>query len=406
MSVCRLVLRQMPSRISRLSAKRDLAGADALGLQLVQRDAVLEQHHQQERIDRVAEEVRAPLLVLAHPQDAVADVAVHPDDVRVGVVHVVVRVAPLVGRAGGVPFEPAAGDRRIAHPVVLAVHHVVADLHVVDDLRQAQHRGARQPERREDAAEQQRPPADLEAALRLDDPADVGGVALAEIGDHAFLECVELAAERLGLLGGHGDGLACDGLLERLLGQEWLVTVMSTPFVRARCRRRRRGRTRRSARPPRSALDTAPVMRLRHRAAGLAAGAAVADAHPASAFGGQARGLGLLQQRPAVVGRRSTPLSVKDTRPPEASAGTSNTGGTKLSDRTFAQCSRTASTKAGGPQTNTRVGLGHRGGQVLGTESARRGRSLRARGCSRAAPERPAWRRARRGSTLPRRTRA
>src|SRR5262245_25104100 len=32
-----------------------------------------------------------------------------------------------------------------------------------------------------------------------------------------------------------------------------------------------------------------------HRAAGLAAGAAVADAHPAATFGGQARGLRLLQ---------------------------------------------------------------------------------------------------------------
>ena len=149
----------MPSRISRLSRERDLAGADALGLQLVQRDAVLEQHHQQERVDRVAQEVRAPLLVLAHPQDAVADVAVHADDVGVGVVHVVVRVPPLVARAGGVPLEAAAGDRRVAHPVVLAVHDVVADLHVVQDLRQRQHRGAREPGRRQDAANSRpRPP--------------------------------------------------------------------------------------------------------------------------------------------------------------------------------------------------------------------------------------------------------
>ena len=207
----------MPSRISRLSAIVISPERDPLGLQLVQRDAVLEQHHQQERVDRVAQEVRAPPLVLAHPQDAVADVAVHADDVGVGVVHVVVRMAPLVGRARGVPFELLARQRRIARPVVLAVHDVVADLHVVEDLRQAQHRGAREPERREDAAEEQRPPGDLEAALRLDDPTDVGGVALAEIGDHALLERVEFAAERLGLLGGHGDGLARDGLLDGLL---------------------------------------------------------------------------------------------------------------------------------------------------------------------------------------------
>ena len=65
----------------------------------------------------------------------------------------------------------------------------------------AQHRGAREPEGREDAAEQQRAAADLQAALRLDDPADVGDVALAEVGDHALLERVEFAAEGLGLLG-------------------------------------------------------------------------------------------------------------------------------------------------------------------------------------------------------------
>ena len=199
----------MPSRISRLSAIEISPERDALGLQLVQGDAVLEQHHQQERVHRVAQEVRAPLLVLAHPQDAVADVAVHADDVRVGVMHVVVRMAPLVGGACGVPFEVLARQRRVARPVVLAVHDVVADLHVVEDLRQSQHGGARQPERREDAAEEQRTPTDLQSALRLDDFADVGRVPFAEIGDHALLERVEFAAERLGLLGSHRHGLAC-----------------------------------------------------------------------------------------------------------------------------------------------------------------------------------------------------
>ena len=247
----------MPSRISRLSASEISPARDPLGLHLVQRDAVLEQHHQQERVDRVAQEVRAPPLVFAHPQDAVADVAVHADDVGVGVVHVVVRVTPLVGRAGSVPFELLARQRRVAGPVVLAVHDVVADLHVVEDLRQPQHRGTREPEGREDAAEQQCASGDLQTALRLDDPANVGGVALAEIGDHALLERIEFTAELLGLLGGQGDGLACDRLLKGpLLGSGWCSWCSHglSPFScvsRARCRRRRRERTRRSARPPR-----------------------------------------------------------------------------------------------------------------------------------------------------------
>ena len=119
------------------------------------------------------------------------------------VVHVVVRVPPLVARAGVIHSEAAAGDRRVTHPVVLAVHDVVPDLHVVEDLRQRQHRGAGDPRRRGKKSSAR--PADLERSLRLDDVADLGGVALAEVGDHAFLERVEFAAERVGLFGGKSD---------------------------------------------------------------------------------------------------------------------------------------------------------------------------------------------------------
>ncbi|WP_231750854.1 threonine/serine dehydratase, partial [Mycobacterium sp. NAZ190054] len=67
------------------------------------------------------DEIRAAVRELVHRAHLVAEPsgAVESDDVGVGVVHVVVRVAPLVGRARGVPLEAAAGDRRITHPVVL-----------------------------------------------------------------------------------------------------------------------------------------------------------------------------------------------------------------------------------------------------------------------------------------------
>ena len=87
-----------------LSAQAALAGDDVLGLQVVQRDAPLEEHHQQEGVQRVAEVVRAPRLVLVHPQDAVADVAVLADDVGVRVVDVVVAVLPLLAGAHVVPL--------------------------------------------------------------------------------------------------------------------------------------------------------------------------------------------------------------------------------------------------------------------------------------------------------------
>ena len=95
-----------------LLAEARLAGGDALDLEVVQRDAVLEEGRQQGRVERVAQVVRVPRLVLGHAQHAVADVAVLADDVGVGVVHVVVRVAPLVAGAGGVPLEALAAQAR------------------------------------------------------------------------------------------------------------------------------------------------------------------------------------------------------------------------------------------------------------------------------------------------------
>ena len=53
--------------------------------------------------------------------------------------------------------------------------------------------------------EQQRPAADFQRTLRLDDAADVVGVLFAEFCHHAFLDGVEFAAECVGLFGGQGD---------------------------------------------------------------------------------------------------------------------------------------------------------------------------------------------------------
>ena len=196
MSVWRRTLRQMSAQHAALLGQRRLAGGDPLDFEVVQRDAVLEEEREQRRVQRVAEVVGMPRLVLGHAQDAVADVAVLADDVGVGVVHVVVRVAPLVGGAGGVPLEALAVQARVVHPVVLAVHHVVADLHVVEDLRQRQRGGAAEPGGRQEAEEQQAAAGDLEAALGADHAVDVVGVALAEVGDDARADRVELLRRR------------------------------------------------------------------------------------------------------------------------------------------------------------------------------------------------------------------
>ncbi len=176
-----------------------LALDDVLDLEVVHRHAPLEEEHQQRRVHRVAQVVRVPLLVLVHPQDAVTDVAVLAEDVGEGVVDVVVRVLPLVARADVVPLVHAGVQARVTHPVVLAVHHVVADLHVVEDLGDAQRRDRERPGRRE---VHQRAAGDLELALLLDDAADVVRVLLAELADQALADRVDLVAERLDLLGG------------------------------------------------------------------------------------------------------------------------------------------------------------------------------------------------------------
>ena len=98
---------------------------------------------------------------------------------------------------GVVPLPGGGVDLGVAHPVPLAVHDVVADLHVLDDLGDRQPDGADQPGRREQGEQQHGAAAELELALDVDDLADVGGVALAAAVDDLLADGVELAAQIL-----------------------------------------------------------------------------------------------------------------------------------------------------------------------------------------------------------------
>ena len=188
----------IPACSALFSSSRAGALDDVLDLEVVHRHAPLEEDHQQERVERVAEVVGVPLLVLVHPQDAVADVAVLAEDVGERVVDVVVGVLPLLARAHVVPLVDARAEVRVAHPVVLAVHHVVADLHVLQDLGDRERGDGERPGRRE---VEQRAAEHLELLLALDDAADVGRVVLAEVGQDALAQRVHLRAERLELVG-------------------------------------------------------------------------------------------------------------------------------------------------------------------------------------------------------------
>ena len=122
---------------------RLLALLDRLEVEVVQCDAPLEERRQREVVERLEQVHGMPVLVRVDAHDLVAEVAVLAADVRERVVHVVVRVLPRLRGRRRVPVPGGGVDVRIVHPVPLAVQHVVADLHVLEDLRQRQRRGAR-----------------------------------------------------------------------------------------------------------------------------------------------------------------------------------------------------------------------------------------------------------------------
>ena len=141
--------------------------------------------------------VGLPLLLLGQPHDAVTQVAVLADDVGEGVVQVVVAVLPVLGGCGVVPVPGGRVDLRVAHPVPLAVHDVVAELHVLEDLRGAQHRRPGQPRGRQDRGEQGHPAAALEIAVDLHDLPDVRRVVGPPAGQDLIPDGVELDPDRL-----------------------------------------------------------------------------------------------------------------------------------------------------------------------------------------------------------------
>ena len=237
-------------------------------LEVVGGDAVLEEAGVDEVPHRLGEVEGHPALVLVDAHDAVAEVVVLADDVRVRVVDLVVAVLPAVRGRGVVPLPGGRVDLRVTHPVPLAVHDVVPDLHVLEDLRDREADGAEHPQRRQRGAEQHGARAQLELALHVDDATDVRRVLLAPGVDDVLADRVELDADLLdvglGEVGGGVLGLAGDGghqVTFRVTGSRGSGVAALAPRPAAgrvrsgRRSRRRRGRSRRSGsgrRPGRS----------------------------------------------------------------------------------------------------------------------------------------------------------
>ena len=140
---------------------------------MVQRDAPLEERAEEQVVDRVPDVPPFPGLVARDAKNAVAHVVVHADDVRVLVVHKIVRVLPLHTRAGGVPFPRRRVDLGIVHPIPLPVHDVVAEFHVLDDLGDPEHSGPENPRGFAVAEHEHHTPARGERALKCDGASNV-----------------------------------------------------------------------------------------------------------------------------------------------------------------------------------------------------------------------------------------
>jgi nitrilase len=76
----------------------------------------------------------------------------------------------------------------------------VADLHVLEDLGQRQHRRARKPRGREQRCQQQHPAAEGQPPVQGDHAPDVSRVPVAEVVEHLIVQLPELAPDLLDLL--------------------------------------------------------------------------------------------------------------------------------------------------------------------------------------------------------------
>jgi hypothetical protein len=122
------------------------------------------------------------------------------EDVGVVVMLDVVRVNPVFASADDVPVVGCRVQGRIVHPVVLAVHHVVADFHVFQDLGVGQGQHADHPADRPEPEHQQAAAGHRTALSAPDHAPDMVGIALAEVSGYLGTQGIELVSQVIELL--------------------------------------------------------------------------------------------------------------------------------------------------------------------------------------------------------------
>ncbi|CAO5177583.1 hypothetical protein FAIPA1_30315 [Frankia sp. AiPs1] len=173
----------------------------SIDLHVVERDSPFEDDREGEVVQRLSQVDGAPRLLGSHPEQAVPDVPVSTENVCIGVVNIVVRIFPLGGGRREIPFPGGGVDMGVAHPVPLPVQNVVADLHVLENLGEGEHRRTCQPCRRQQGRKHHHPAAGLQSALSRDHPSDVPGVVLSSAREELRAEAVKLLAKFLDFTG-------------------------------------------------------------------------------------------------------------------------------------------------------------------------------------------------------------
>ena len=101
------------------------------------------------------------------------------------------RMLPGLRARSGVPVPHRGMNIGIVHPIPLAVHHVVADLHVLQDLGHTETRGAQSPRGFGSRAQQQHTADHDNLSLHRNHRLDVTAVAFAEVGEHLVVNRVQ-----------------------------------------------------------------------------------------------------------------------------------------------------------------------------------------------------------------------
>ena len=172
-----------------------LALVDLVQTQVLDRHRVLEQQRLDRHPQRLPAVERLPALLGKQPHHAITNVIIHTQHIGPGVVHMVVGVPPEVARPGDIPLIAAPGKLGVIHPVVLAVHDVMPQLHILQNLAQAQQQGAEQPGRRKPTKHQQATSTPAAEPHRCANATDIAGVRLAKIGQGALAQRIQLMAE-------------------------------------------------------------------------------------------------------------------------------------------------------------------------------------------------------------------